>query len=38
MFRGILIGIVIGYFFKPQIEVGVKKVLKVIKGNLKRSE
>ncbi len=38
MFRGIIIGIVIGYFFKPQIEVGAKKLIKIIKDNLKRGK
>lgn len=36
MFFGILIGIVIGFFFKPQIEIGLKKLIVLIRKNLKR--
>ncbi len=38
MFRGIIIGIAIGYFFKPQIEMGIKKLIKMIRGNLKKDQ
>ena len=32
-FFGILIGLAVGYFFKPQIDKGVRKVVKMIKDN-----
>lgn len=33
MLLGILIGIVLGYFFKPQIDILVGKIIKLIKDN-----
>lgn len=38
MFRGIIIGIALGYFFKPQIEVGVRKIVRVIRNNIKKGK
>ncbi len=38
MFRGIIIGVAVGYFFKPQIEAGIKKLVNIIRGNLKKDQ
>lgn len=38
MFKGIILGLVIGYFFKPQIEIGIKKIIRTVKGNIKRDQ
>lgn len=38
MFMGILVGVAVGYFFKPQIEEGAKKIVKVIKSNLNKGK
>ncbi len=32
-FFGLAVGVVVGYLFKPQIDVGVQKVVKLIKDN-----
>lgn len=29
----LILGVAIGYFFKPQIDVGVKKVVRMIRDN-----
>lgn len=36
MIRGILIGIVIGFVFKPQIEQGLRKLVTLVRKNLHR--
>ncbi len=38
MIFGIIVGIVVGYFFKPQIDVLVGKVVKSIKDNRKNGD
>ena len=32
-FVTLLIGIAVGYFFKPQLDKGVKKIVKLVKDN-----
>lgn len=32
----LIVGVAIGYFFKPQIDLGVKKVVKMIRDNSSR--
>ena len=32
-FFGVIVGVVLGYLFKPQIDVGVQKAIKFIKDN-----
>ena len=32
-FVTLLIGISVGYFFKPQLDKGVKKIVKLVKDN-----
>ena len=31
----LIVGVAVGYFFKPQIDVGVKKVVRMIQDNTK---
>lgn len=38
MFFGVVLGVAIGYFFKPQLEDAGKQLAKVIKANLKKKE
>lgn len=38
MFMGIIVGVALGYFFKPQIEEGAKKLVKIIKANLNKGK
>lgn len=38
MFMGIIVGVALGYFFKPQIEEGSKKLIKIIKANLNKGK
>jgi hypothetical protein len=33
MFWGLIIGVVLGYFFKPQIDQGVKRVTKMLRDD-----
>jgi hypothetical protein len=38
MLLGLIIGIAIGFFFKPQIETVVVKVIRMIKDNRKKDD
>lgn len=38
MFKGIILGIALGYFFKPQIEVGVRKIARIIRNNIRKGK
>ncbi len=38
MLIGIIIGVILGFFFKPQIENGMNKVSKYIKDRNNRSD
>ena len=38
MVFGILVGIVVGYLFKPQLDVVVRKILKTAKKNMNTEE
>ncbi len=38
MVFGIVVGIVVGYLFKPQLDVLVKKILKTAKKNMNTEE
>jgi hypothetical protein len=33
MWFGLILGVVLGYFFKPQIDKGVQKVARMIRDN-----
>lgn len=37
MFASVVIGIAIGYLFKPQIDFIVKKIIKLAKKNMKET-
>jgi hypothetical protein len=38
MFFGLIIGVAIGFFFKPQIEKVVVKVIRMVKDNSKKDD
>lgn len=38
MFFGVVLGVAIGYFFKPQLEDAGKQLARVIKENLRKNK